>query len=81
MGQVRGAFVMGLGLWLSEELLHEPRTGALTNHRAWVRKRKMRDDAQGFWNFGSWRGFRIGINVKVNIVLYMEIKNIYWRKI
>jgi len=37
LGQVEGAFIMGVGYWTSEELVYDPRTGALTNDRTWVR--------------------------------------------
>lgn len=36
LGQIEGAFVMGIGNWTSEELVYDPKTGALTNDRTWV---------------------------------------------
>lgn len=36
LGQVEGAFMMGLGYWTSEDLVYDPKTGQLTNYRTWV---------------------------------------------
>lgn len=36
IGQVEGAFVMGMGFWTSEDLVYDPKTGILTNDRTWV---------------------------------------------
>ncbi len=36
IGQVEGAFVMGLGLWTSEEVKHDPITGDLLTKNTWV---------------------------------------------
>ncbi|KOC64413.1 Aldehyde oxidase 2 [Habropoda laboriosa] len=35
LGQVEGAFVMGLGYWTSEDLIYDSKTGQLTNTRTW----------------------------------------------
>ncbi|XP_043496073.1 indole-3-acetaldehyde oxidase-like [Polistes fuscatus] len=35
LGQVEGAFIMGIGYWTSEDLIYDPKTGALTNYRTW----------------------------------------------
>jgi xanthine dehydrogenase/oxidase len=37
IGQVEGAFVMGLGLWTSEEVKHDPTTGDLLTKNTWVK--------------------------------------------
>nr|XP_050853429.1 uncharacterized protein LOC127065310 isoform X1 [Vespula vulgaris] len=35
LGQVEGGFIMGMGYWTSEDLIYDPKTGALTNYRTW----------------------------------------------
>lgn len=35
LGQVEGAFVMGMGYWTSEDLIYDPKTGRLVNDRTW----------------------------------------------
>ncbi|XP_076758274.1 uncharacterized protein LOC143427746 [Xylocopa sonorina] len=35
LGQVEGAFVMGMGYWTTEDLIYDPATGQLTNYRTW----------------------------------------------
>ena len=35
VGQVEGAFVMGLGYWTSEDLIYDPKSGQLMNYRTW----------------------------------------------
>ncbi|XP_017763664.1 PREDICTED: xanthine dehydrogenase/oxidase-like isoform X2 [Eufriesea mexicana] len=35
VGQVEGAFIMGLGYWTSEDLIYDRKTGLLTNNRSW----------------------------------------------
>ncbi|XP_014482532.1 PREDICTED: xanthine dehydrogenase/oxidase-like isoform X2 [Dinoponera quadriceps] len=35
VGQVEGAFVMGMGYWTSEDLVYDLKTGALVNTRTW----------------------------------------------
>ncbi|XP_018402593.1 PREDICTED: xanthine dehydrogenase-like [Cyphomyrmex costatus] len=35
VGQVEGAFVMGMGYWISEDLVYDTETGLLINNRSW----------------------------------------------
>ena len=37
IGQVEGAFVMGLGYWLTEDVKYDVKTGELLTHNTWVR--------------------------------------------
>ena len=36
IGQAEGAFIMGLGYWLSERFIHDPETGELLTCNTWV---------------------------------------------
>ena len=36
IGQVHGAFVMGLGYWLTEEAKFDAESGRLLTHNTWV---------------------------------------------
>ena len=36
VGQLEGAFIMGLGLWTSEQLKYHPTTGELLTKNTWV---------------------------------------------
>jgi len=38
IGQIEGAFVMGIGTWLTEEAVHDPMTGKLTTNGTWEYK-------------------------------------------
>lgn len=35
LGQVEGAFIMGIGYWIYEQLIYDQKTGQLTNYRTW----------------------------------------------
>ncbi|KAI5744765.1 hypothetical protein M8J76_005006 [Diaphorina citri] len=35
IGQIQGAFIMGIGLWTFEHQIHDKRTGALLTNRTW----------------------------------------------
>ncbi|CAL7942348.1 unnamed protein product [Xylocopa violacea] len=35
LGQVEGAYVMGMGYWTMEDLIYDQKTGQLTNYRTW----------------------------------------------
>lgn len=37
IGQIHGAFMMGVGLWTSEHLIRDKNTGVLLTNRTWVR--------------------------------------------
>lgn len=38
IGQIEGGFVMGLGWWLTEELVYDPTDGALLTDNTWTYK-------------------------------------------
>lgn len=39
VGQVEGAFVMGLGYWLTEQVKFDPQSGRLLTDSTWVSKK------------------------------------------
>ena len=36
VGQIEGAFVMGLGYWLTEKIVFDKTTGEMLTHNTWV---------------------------------------------
>ena len=36
VGQIEGAFTMGLGYWLTEKLMYDQDSGELLTHNTWV---------------------------------------------
>ncbi|XP_059083885.1 xanthine dehydrogenase/oxidase-like [Tigriopus californicus] len=50
IGQVEGAFVMGLGLWLSEELRFNPTSGRLLTRDSWEYKPPASQDIPEVFN-------------------------------
>jgi xanthine dehydrogenase/oxidase len=43
VGQVEGAFIMGLGYWLTEQAIYDPTTGLQLNSGTWVCHRAIID--------------------------------------
>ena len=62
LGQVEGAFIMGIGYWIYEQLIYDQKTGQLTNYRTWV----------SFLNLSNL------INICKKKKLKKKIKNIYF---
>ena len=44
IGQVEGAFVMGMGLWTSEKMVYDPETGRKLSNGTWNYKPPMNRD-------------------------------------
>lgn len=38
IGQVEGAYMMGLGMWLTEKIIYDPQTGRNLTNGTWVRE-------------------------------------------
>lgn len=62
VGQVEGAFIMGLGLYTSEKLKFDPNTGQKLSNGTWVSETREKDgvNGQNFINFMSWLHVRMG---------------------
>ena len=41
IGQTEGAFIMGMGMWLTEKIVHDEETGELLTNRTWVCAEKL----------------------------------------
>lgn len=50
VGQIEGAFVMGMGYFTSEEVVHSPETGAVLTNSSLVRNIKKKNIAYQFSN-------------------------------
>lgn len=50
VGQIEGAFVMGMGYFTSEEVVHSPETGAVLTNSSLVRNIKQKYIAKQFLN-------------------------------
>ena len=47
IGQVEGAFVMGVGYWLTEKLIFDKGSGQLLTHNTWVGGNQPRPNSPG----------------------------------
>jgi len=36
IGQIEGAYIMGVGMWTTEKLVYDKNTGELLTHNTWV---------------------------------------------
>ena len=80
IGQVEGAFIMGLGLWTSEEIKHDPETGALLTMNTWEYKPPAAKDIPQDFRVSLLKGARNPMGVmsskggnNPNEILYLSI--------
>ena len=54
IGQVEGAFVMGLGCYLLEDIKYDAKTGRVMNDGTWVNIPKTNSEIHGIYIMCSW---------------------------
>ena len=58
IGQVEGAFMFGLGLWTSEEIRFDPKSGRTVTNDSWTYKPPSQKDIPEEWNVTLIEGDR-----------------------